>query len=203
MYNTHNFPTHRPKQVGNREEIMIPYDNFTIPKLNLSLDKEKIDLLKGLVFGGFKSYLRFVKQYRPDLFIDTRYQDEITEELDNIMIAVIKGEIKIHDTRVLRPLKVFKALQKGDMEELANIIASAARSCVSFLNVTQKAHFVNYYQNYDDNFEIDFDELKKPKDCDDEGFTTPPQSNEVDYSIIQNITFVKSKKNQVQLALAF
>lgn len=179
---------------------LVPYcGNNTIPKLNISLGGEKIDMLKSLVFGGFKSYLSFVKKYRPDLFIDSRYQDEITEALDNIMIAVIKGNIKIHDTRVLRPLKVIKALQKGDMEEMANILASAARSTVAFANATQKAYFANYYQNNDDTYEIDLDELKNTDTVD---FISPKQSNEVDYSIIENITFTKSN-GKTQLAFAF
>ena len=155
-------------------------DNFIINKLYLSLTDKKINFLKNLVFGGFTSYLNFVNQYRPDLYLDTRYQDEITEYVDNILINIIKNKVPKYGSRILREHLIIEALINSDMTKIASIIASAARSAVS--NIPNPSHFIAHYynQNY---YEIDF---------------------EKDERIDEQISFQKSKKiKQYQLVLVF
>lgn len=130
-------------------------------KLNLSLSIEKIELLKNIVFNGFLGYDQIIKQYRPDLYIDKRYKDEICNYIDLIFINIIKKQIPIFGARELREHQIIKALQVDDFRQLAYIIASAARSAVAFIPTINHA-IVDYYNNYSDEYyenEIEDNEL--------------------------------------------
>lgn len=122
-------------------------------KLHLNLINEKIDLLKAMFFGGFKAYSSFVKMYRPDLFLDTRYQDEITCCIDNIIINIINNNLSKFSSRKLRENLITEALAINDMSRVASIIASAARSVV--LNIPKFNHFIaQYYKHNSEDYYI-------------------------------------------------
>lgn len=130
-------------------------------KLYPSLTDEKINFLKKFVFGGFNYYNKFIKYYRRDLFLDTRYKDEICNYLDNLMLNIIKNQIPTYGSRELREHKIIKALNNDDYFTLASIIASAARSAVSFVP-TIKHSIASYYKIYEhEYYEINFEEIEK------------------------------------------
>lgn len=122
-----------------------------IQKLYKSLTNENISLLKNLVFGGFYAYTKFVQKYKKNLYLDTRYQDEICTYLDKIMVNVIKNRIPFFGKRILREHQIIKALTSSDMVYLASIIASAGRSAVSF--IPKYKHYLASYYLYINNLE--------------------------------------------------
>lgn len=122
-----------------------------IQELYKSLTHENISLLKSLVYGGFNAYNKFVQKYKKNLYLDTRYQDEICTYLDKIMLNVIKNKIPFLGKRILREHQIIKALISGDMVYLASIIASAGRSAVSF--IPKFKHYLASYYLYINNLE--------------------------------------------------
>lgn len=122
-----------------------------IQELYKSLTHENISLLKSLVYGGFNAYNKFVQKYKKNLYLDTRYQDEICTYLDKIMLNVIENKIPFLGKRILREHQIIKALISGDMVYLASIIASAGRSAVSF--IPKFKHYLASYYLYINNLE--------------------------------------------------
>ena len=136
------------------------YVDYSHNQLNLNLDNSKISILKKFVIGGFKEYSNFVKKYNSNLFLDTRYEDEICNYLDVLMMNIIKNQIPIYGSRELREHKIIKALNSDDHFKLASIIASAGRSAVAFVPTIKHA-IVHYYKTYEhEYYEIeDLEEL--------------------------------------------
>ncbi|CAM3934554.1 hypothetical protein [Arcobacter cloacae] len=125
--------------------------NINKNKLYLSLTNEKITFIKNLIFGGFSAYNNFVKKYRADLFLDTRYQDEICNSIDSILLNIIKNNIPYFGLRELREHQIIKALQNDDMTDLASILASIGRSSVAF--TVKISHYIAlYYKTNNNNF---------------------------------------------------
>lgn len=124
-----------------------PYNsqNYSNYLLNSNLDNSKINILRKLVIGGFREYSSFVRKYNTNLFLDTRFEDEICDYLDKLMINVIKNQIPTYGSRELREHKIVKALNNDDYFTLASIIASAARSAVAFTPNIKHA-IANYYK---------------------------------------------------------
>lgn len=140
-----------------------PYNskNYSNYLLNSNLDNSKINILRKLVIGGFREYSSFVRKYNSNLFLDTRFEDEICDYLDKLMINVIKNQIPTYGSRELREHKIVKALNNDDYFTLASIIASAARSAVAFTPIIKHA-IANYYKmNEHEYYEIEFEEIKE------------------------------------------
>lgn len=137
------------------------HPDYSHNQLNFNLDNSKINFLKKFVFGGFNEYSNFVKRNNPKLFLDTRFEDEICDYLDNLMLNIIKNQIPIYGSRELREHKIIKALSNDDYFTIASIIASAARSAIAFVPKMKHIIASHYKTHENEYYEIEIEEIEK------------------------------------------